>query len=248
MPKRTATRTRPRTPAGKKPPKTRNLANRHRSDLPNPIPPDDLAQSDEPPPEGEWQIRRPAGVRTGPYPDIDIIVTASLDQLAHARTPPPAPRHPGGSPGNPPAPDGFAHAQHGGPVHPATLALLACNARIRRVLLDQHGAVLHLGRAHRLATPTQKAALYARDIGCVIPGCTTPGDLCEIHHVTAWADGGATDIDNLVLVCPRHHIDVTAGTWQLQMINGVPWARPPAWAHPTRPLLRNATHQPPTPA
>jgi hypothetical protein len=75
-----------------------------------------------------------------------------------------------------------------------------------------------------------------------------PGDLCEIHHVTPWADGGRTDIDNLVLVCPRHHVDVTDGTWDVEMIHGLPWARPPAWAHPGRPLLRNASHQPPTAA
>src|SRR3954451_11724094 len=118
-----------------------------------------------------------------------------------------------------------------------------------RVVLAQHGAILHLGRGPRLATPAQKATLYARHIGCVIPGCTTPGALCEIHHVTPWADGGPTDIDNLVVVCPRHHLDVTdGGTWELQMIDGVPWARPPAWAHPGRPLLRNASHQPPSAA
>jgi hypothetical protein len=205
---------------------------------------EDLAQSEEPPPEGEWQIRRPPGVRTGPYPDIEIIVTATLDQLAHARA---LAAH---SPANQVAldpvagtgHDGFARAQHGGGVHPTTLALLACNAQIRRVVLDDHGAVLHLGRAHRLATPAQKAALFARDVGCVMPGCTIPGDLCEIHHVTPWSDDGRTDIDNLVLVCPRHHVEVTDGTWDLVMINGVPWARPPAWAHPTRPLLRNASH------
>jgi hypothetical protein len=208
----------------------------------SPSPTGDLAHLDEPPPEGDYHVRRPPGVRAGPYPDIDIIVTATLDQLAHARALAVA-EPPGQSPLA-----GFAHAQHGGPVHPTTLALLACNARIRRVVLDQHGAVLHLGRAHRLATPAQKAALYARDIGCIIPGCTTPGHLCEIHHVIHWADAGPTEIDNLVLVCPRHHLDVTAGTWELAMIHGLPWARPPAWAHPTRPLLRNASHQPPTAA
>ncbi len=120
--------------------------------------------------------------------------------------------------------------------------MLACTGKIRRVLLDEHGAVLHLGRSHRLATPAQKAALLARDIGCVIPGCTTPGDLCEIHHVTPWTDHGDTNIDNLALLCPRHHAEVTDGTWEIQMLHGVPWARPPAWAHPTRPLLRNTSH------
>jgi hypothetical protein len=82
--------------------------------------------------------------------------------------------------------------------------MLACTGKIRRVLLDEHGAVLHLGRSHRLASPAQKAALLARDVGCVIPGCTTPGDLCQIHHVTAWTDHGDTDIHNLALLRLSH--------------------------------------------
>jgi hypothetical protein len=112
-----------------------------------------------------------------------------------------------------------------------------------RLLLDDHGAVLHLGRAVRLATPAQKQALCGRDIGWVIPGCGVPGDLCEIHHVVPWADGRSTDIDNLVIVCPRHHVEVTDGTWEIEMIDGLPWARPPGWVHPARPLLRNASHR-----
>src|SRR3954466_4170049 len=139
--------------------------------------------------------------------------------------------------------DGFAHAQHAGGVHPTMLGLLACSGRLRRLLLDDHGAVLHLGRAVRLATSAQKRALYGRDIGCVIPGCGVPGDLCEVHHVVPWLDGGSTDIDNLVLACPRHHVEVTDGTWEIEMIDGVPWARPPGWVHPGRPLLRNASHR-----
>src|SRR4051812_29678689 len=43
------------------------------------------AGEEEPPHEGEWEIRRAPGVRRSPYPDIQIIVTATLDQLAHAR-------------------------------------------------------------------------------------------------------------------------------------------------------------------
>jgi hypothetical protein len=212
----------------------------------SPSSPGGFAQCDEPPPEGDFQVRRPAGVRTGPYPDVEIIVTASLDQLAHARGI--ARGETGGSPAGAPAVanEEFAHAQHAGSIHPSVLGVLACSGRLRRVVLDEHGGVLHVGRSHRLATPAQKAALLGRDVGCVIPGCTVPADLCEIHHVIPWADGGPTDIDNLVFVCPRHHVEVTDGTWQLYMINGVPWARPPAWAHPTRPLLRNASHRPPS--
>src|SRR4029453_14736238 len=98
---------------------------------------DDLAHSageKEPAREGEWEIRRPPGVRTSPYPDVHIIVTATLDQWAHACVPngPGAPGH-----------GGFSRAQGGGGVPPTTLALLACTGRLRRVLLDEHGAVLH---------------------------------------------------------------------------------------------------------
>jgi hypothetical protein len=115
----------------------------------------------------------------------------------------PAPEPPA-SPGSPPTArsgpldgPGFASAQDGGPVHPATLALLACWDRLRRVLLDEHGAVLHLGRTARYATPAQKSALLARDGGCLIPGCLVPGEHCDVHHPLAWADGGPTDLTHL---------------------------------------------------
>jgi hypothetical protein len=46
----------------------------------------------------------------------------------------------------------------------------------------------------------------------------------------------------LGLVRELDHGDLHAGTWTLTMIHGQPWARPPAWLHPDRPLLRNTTH------
>lgn len=30
--------------------------------------------------------------------------------------------------------------------------------------------------------------------------------MCDAHHRTARADGGATTLDNLVLLCRRHHV------------------------------------------
>ena len=39
---------------------------------------------------------------------------------------------------------------------------------------------------------------------CRFPGCTRRRRL-HAHHVQHWADGGRTDLDNLVLVCGRHH-------------------------------------------
>jgi hypothetical protein len=147
---------------------------------------------------------------------------------------------------------GQAHAQHapGRPVHPAALRLLTCTAAFRRAVLTPAGAVLDLGRAARLATGTQRRALTARDRTCVIPGCTIPAASCQAHHVTPWAHGGPTDLHNLVMVCARHHADLDATdpttTWQIVMIDGIPWVRPPTWIDRTRPLLRNAVHQTPS--
>jgi hypothetical protein len=47
----------------------------------------------------------------------------------------------------------------------------------------------------------------------------------------------------LALVCGRHHGDIHAGIWTLEMIDGIPYGIPPAWAHPLQPKLRNTVHQ-----
>ncbi len=65
--------------------------------------------------------------------------------------------------------------------------------------------VLDVGRATRLVTPGQRAALNARDKGCVYPGCDRPPEWTDAHHIIHWADGGATNLDNLALLCQRHH-------------------------------------------
>ena len=65
--------------------------------------------------------------------------------------------------------------------------------------------VLDVGRATRLVTPGQRAALNARDKGCVHPGCDRPPEWTDAHHLVHWADGGTTDLENLALLCQRHH-------------------------------------------
>jgi 5-methylcytosine-specific restriction protein A len=130
----------------------------------------------------------------------------------------------------------------GGPLDPTTLSRLLCEALISPTLLDGHGAVLAHGRATRLATPAQRRAVFARDRGCVIPGCTAPPHWCDIHHVTPWTEGGLTDVDAMVAVCGQHHTALHAGIWTLTMINGVPYAIPPAWLDPTRAPRRNTLH------
>ena len=129
-----------------------------------------------------------------------------------------------------------ARLEHAGPVDADTLELLACNATIRAALLAPSGALLDLGRTQRLATPAQKTALLARDGGCVIPGCTVPGDACDAHHVQWWTRGGPTDLDNLALACGRHHTEIHQDTWEIQHPRRHPLGhRPPAGSTPPAP-------------
>lgn len=64
---------------------------------------------------------------------------------------------------------------------------------------------LALYHTKRLASPGQRIVLYAKDRGCTAPGCTVPGYLSEVHHVTDYLRCRRTDIDNLTFACGPHH-------------------------------------------
>ena len=49
-----------------------------------------------------------------------------------------------------------------------------------------------------------RRALKRRDGGCRFPGCTCTR-FVDAHHIRHWADGGETSMNNLVLLCRRHH-------------------------------------------
>lgn len=87
--------------------------------------------------------------------------------------------------------------EHTGELVPIeTVDRLLCDALVQKVVLDERGHPLALGRADRLFSRAQKAALAKRDQGCITPGCGMPVAWTEAHHVVWWEQGGATDIDN----------------------------------------------------
>lgn len=97
--------------------------------------------------------------------------------------------------------DGAARLDGGPEIPTSTAERLACDARVQLLLNDRTSNRLHLGRARRLATPAQIAALTVRDgLGCQFPGRTHTRHL-HAHHVQHWLRGGRTDVDNLILVC-----------------------------------------------
>ncbi|MGH2601118.1 MAG: HNH endonuclease signature motif containing protein, partial [Dehalococcoidia bacterium] len=80
---------------------------------------------------------------------------------------------------------------------------MACDASTVVLRHAPDGTVLDVGRKRRTIPPAIRRALTARDRHCQFPGCTARH--CEAHHLEHWADGGATRLTNLALLCRRHH-------------------------------------------
>ena len=92
---------------------------------------------------------------------------------------------------------------------------------LAQLLTSTAVAVLYVGRDKRTVTPAQRRALEARDQHCVFPGCRAHPRRCQAHHVREWENNGPTDIDNLALLCVRHHISVHEGGWSITPTPGV---------------------------
>ena len=120
-----------------------------------------------------------------------------------------------------------------GAVPAATVQRLACDAQIRRILLGPKSAVVDVGRAQRLPSPATRDALRTRASGgCEWPRCDRPVAFTHAHHLVHWGHGGGTDLDNLVLLCYRHHWMIHEGGWQLAREEaGLMLAIPPSRTH-----------------
>lgn len=77
----------------------------------------------------------------------------------------------------------------------------------------EKGKALALYHTKRLASPSQRIVLYAKDRGCSAPGCTTSGYYCEVHHVTDWSRCHTTDVNDLTFACGPQHRLLRPGGW-----------------------------------
>ena len=111
----------------------------------------------------------------------------------------------------------------GTPVPATTAERALCDNAHRVAVTDSTGDILHLGRRTRLASAAQRAALQLRDGGCVWPGCHTSPDWCQAHHLEPWQQGGRTDLDNLALVCTKHHHLIHEGHWTISRDDTGTW-------------------------
>jgi len=111
------------------------------------------------------------------------------------------------SPEEQPAPAGelVCQIENGPGVDRSTAERIACDSAMVAVLHSaKPGELLRLGRKTRKMSAALRRALRIRDGGCQFPGCHRRRHL-QAHHVVHWMRGGPTDLDNLVLLCGRHH-------------------------------------------
>lgn len=104
---------------------------------------------------------------------------------------------------------------------------LSCDCRLEMVAEGGHGSPIGVGRTRRTVPAPMTRALRRRDHGCRFPGCHHQRWV-NAHHIRFWLDGGPTDLDNLILLCPHHHRMLHEHRWRIEgdPKGPVTWIRP----------------------
>ncbi len=111
-----------------------------------------------------------------------------------------------------------AEIESGGIICSETTRRIACDSSVVQWLDKNDGQPLAVGRKSRTIPPAIRRALQRRDGRCRFPGCTAR-HFVHAHHVRHWADGGETCMENLILLCTRHHHLVHEGGFALQKLS-----------------------------
>jgi hypothetical protein len=111
--------------------------------------------------------------------------------------------------------------EEAGTISSESARRIACDASVARVISTAASEPLDVGRRTPVVPASLRRAVAVRDGGCRFPGCDRPVPWCDAHHVVHWADGGQTNLANLLLLCRRHHRMVHDG-FGLAMTDGGP--------------------------
>lgn len=96
-----------------------------------------------------------------------------------------------------------------------TVRRLSCDGSVVSVDVDGDGEPVDVGRRRRTVPAAVRRALFARDRHCRFPGCHHTRFL-DAHHIVHWSRGGQHTLDNLVLLCSRHHRLVHEGGYEMR--------------------------------
>jgi hypothetical protein len=122
---------------------------------------------------------------------------------------------------------GRGELDHVGAVGAAAARRLACDASVLPVVMGTPSEPLDVGRRTPVVSASLRRAVVLRDQRCRFPACSRPHAWCDAHHISHWADGGRTELRNLVLLCRPHHRLVHEGGFRLEMRQDQPVFRRP---------------------
>ena len=108
--------------------------------------------------------------------------------------------------------DAFAEIAGGDVIPQSVLEEHFCDSRIKGVVFSGEGVPLWHGHAKRQVTKAQMNALRARYGAC--GGCGADMWICQGHHIRPVSQGGATNIDNLMLACWACHQKIHHHGWR----------------------------------
>ena len=109
-----------------------------------------------------------------------------------------------------------------GPVLLETAEILLCDCSLARVVLSGRSEPLDVGRRTPAVPASMRRAVIVRDRHCRFPGCDRPQSWCDAHHVVHWTNGGSTALNNLVLLCRRHHRLIHHRKFGVEIADGQP--------------------------
>ena len=99
---------------------------------------------------------------------------------------------------------GPATFDDGTPLSGEAARRIACDTQLLPMVLGGQSQPLDVGRARYTPTTAQRLAVLTRQQHtCGTPHCGNQPR--HIHHITHWADGGRTNLDNLVALCGHCH-------------------------------------------
>jgi hypothetical protein len=151
----------------------------------------------------------------GPAASADPAAPGGVAPLTGGRERRPGARRAAGEPGPRYGPGEEALLGSGEPVPAETARRLACDARVLPAVLGGPSEPIEIGAEGETVSQGLRRALELRDRGCRFPGCDRSAGECEAHHVRHWAHGGLSTVDNVVLLCPHHHVLTHEGGWSV---------------------------------
>ena len=119
-------------------------------------------------------------------------------------------------------PSDLAMMADGEVIATVTAQRLCCDAGVVVAHVDAHGVPLSVGRRTRSISAAIKRALRLRDRTCRFPGCTH-SRYVDGHHIEHWANGGATALSNLMLLCSAHHTLLHEGGCRVEANSANGW-------------------------